>query len=201
MSGKRAKDYQGTYDRPELRERLKEEIKASDKGGRPGQWSARKSQLLVQEYEKQGGGYLGARTDEQRSLEHWTEQDWQTREGSAEATGEGEGGSTRRYLPKRAWELLSEEEKRATDRKKQQEGGQDRQFVPNTPAARAARAYVDRGDASGLSEAQLRRLTKGELYEQARALDIPGRSKMDRDELAAAIHEHHGSSRAGARVT
>ncbi len=28
----------------------------SDKGGKPGEWSARKSQLLVQEYEKQGGG-------------------------------------------------------------------------------------------------------------------------------------------------
>ena len=39
------------YTDPELRERLKEEIMQSDKGGEPGHWSARKSQLLVREYE------------------------------------------------------------------------------------------------------------------------------------------------------
>ncbi len=47
------------YAHPDLREEIKEEIKAPDKGGRPGQWSARKSQLLTQEYEKRGGGYKG----------------------------------------------------------------------------------------------------------------------------------------------
>ena len=49
-------DYEEKYTHPELREKIKEEIKASDKGGEKGQWSARKSQLLTQEYEKQGGG-------------------------------------------------------------------------------------------------------------------------------------------------
>ena len=44
------------YTDPELRERIKEEIKASDKGGKKGQWSARKSRLLAREYEKRGGG-------------------------------------------------------------------------------------------------------------------------------------------------
>jgi len=47
----------GNYTHPELREHLKQEIKAGDNGGPPGQWSARKSQLLVQEYEQRGGGY------------------------------------------------------------------------------------------------------------------------------------------------
>jgi hypothetical protein len=47
------------YTDPELREKIKEEIKASGKGSEPGQWSARKSQLLVKEYEKAGGGYRG----------------------------------------------------------------------------------------------------------------------------------------------
>ena len=32
---------------PGSREEIKEDIKQSDKGGRPGQWSARKSQLLA----------------------------------------------------------------------------------------------------------------------------------------------------------
>ena len=35
-------DYEEKYTHPELRERIKEEIKASSKGGKEGQWSARK---------------------------------------------------------------------------------------------------------------------------------------------------------------
>lgn len=65
-----SKKYEEKYTKPELREQLKEEIKASDKGGKPGQWSARKSQLLVQEYEKKGGGYKKSQKDQEaRSLE------------------------------------------------------------------------------------------------------------------------------------
>ena len=50
------------------------------KGGRPGQWSARKSQLLVQEYEKAGGGYRGKKTEKQKSLEKWGKEKWQTKD-------------------------------------------------------------------------------------------------------------------------
>jgi len=57
------------YTDSELREKIKEEIKASDKGGEPGQWSARKSQLLVKEYEKAGGGYKGEKDENQKYLE------------------------------------------------------------------------------------------------------------------------------------
>lgn len=32
--------------------------------------------------------------------------------------------------------------------------------------------------------------TKGELYDRARELDIPGRSKMNKSELVSALHEH-----------
>ena len=39
---------------PELWEEMKEELKASDKGSDPGEWSARKAQLAVQEYKKRG---------------------------------------------------------------------------------------------------------------------------------------------------
>jgi hypothetical protein len=45
------------YTKPALRKQLFEKIKASDKGGAPGQWSARKSQMLAREYKAQGGGY------------------------------------------------------------------------------------------------------------------------------------------------
>jgi hypothetical protein len=139
MSGKTADDYADDYTEPELRARLKEEIKASDRGGRPGQWSARKSQLLTSEYESQGGGYRheGERTASQQHLTEWTEQDWHTADGGARAR---EGDETARYLPDAAWELLSDEEKRATDRKKR---SGDAQHVANTEAAQQARKAAE----------------------------------------------------------
>jgi len=47
----------GNYTKPELRKRLFNKIKAGSKGGDPGEWSARKAQLLASEYKKAGGGY------------------------------------------------------------------------------------------------------------------------------------------------
>lgn len=47
----------GNYTKPELRKRLFNKIKAGTKGGDPGEWSARKAQLLAVEYKKAGGGY------------------------------------------------------------------------------------------------------------------------------------------------
>jgi hypothetical protein len=47
----------GNYTKPALRKRLFESIKAGSKGGKEGQWSARKAQLLATEYRKKGGGY------------------------------------------------------------------------------------------------------------------------------------------------
>jgi hypothetical protein len=47
----------GNYTKPGLRKRLFEEIKAGSKGGKPGQWSARKAQLLARRYKAAGGGY------------------------------------------------------------------------------------------------------------------------------------------------
>jgi hypothetical protein len=168
MSGKTADDYEGDYTEPELRARLKEEIKAGDRGGRPGQWSARKSQLLVAEYEKHGGGYRheGDRTESQRHLEQWTEQDWHSADGDAAARAED--GSTRRYLPDAAWQLLSAEERRATDRKKK--SGQE-QHVANTDAARQARTAAELID---MTAAEARR----------RVADLHGQSQLDRAEHA-----------------
>lgn len=47
----------GNYTKPEMRKRLFNKIKAGSKGGDPGEWSARKAQLLASEYKKAGGGY------------------------------------------------------------------------------------------------------------------------------------------------
>ena len=47
----------GNYTKPEMRKALFKQIKAGTKGGDPGEWSARKAQLLATEYKKKGGGY------------------------------------------------------------------------------------------------------------------------------------------------
>ena len=57
MANKSKVNEAGVYTKPTLRKQLFEKIKAGDKGGTPGQWSARKSQLLAREYKASGGGY------------------------------------------------------------------------------------------------------------------------------------------------
>ena len=47
----------GNYTKPGMRKYLFNKIKAGSKGGNPGQWSARKAQLLAVQYKKAGGGY------------------------------------------------------------------------------------------------------------------------------------------------
>ena len=47
----------GNYTKPGLRKRIFNRIKAGGKGGAPGQWSARKAQMMASAYKKAGGGY------------------------------------------------------------------------------------------------------------------------------------------------
>ena len=49
----------GNYTKPIMRKALFNRIKAGGKGGRPGQWSARKAQMLAKQYKAKGGGYRG----------------------------------------------------------------------------------------------------------------------------------------------
>ena len=124
------------YSKPELRERLKEKVKAGDKGGQPGQWSARKAQLLASEYKKAGGDYKeGGPTENQEHLKSWTKEKWQTQDGKKAQQGK----TTARYLPKKAWDKLTSAEKKATDNKKKTSSRTGKQFVANTAAAKKAR--------------------------------------------------------------
>ena len=92
----------------------------------------------MQEYERRGGGYLKDEKDEDaKDLERWTKQDWQTVDGSAYAD---DGEKMKRYLPAKAWDLLSDEEKKLAEKKKQSGDADGEQFVENTIAAKAARA-------------------------------------------------------------
>lgn len=47
----------GNYTKPTMRKALFERIKAGGKGGKPGQWSARKAQMVATQYKAKGGGY------------------------------------------------------------------------------------------------------------------------------------------------
>jgi len=47
----------GNYTKPGMRKRIFNRIKAGGKGGAPGQWSARKAQMLAKAYKAAGGGY------------------------------------------------------------------------------------------------------------------------------------------------
>ncbi|RJK93887.1 hypothetical protein D5H78_16010 [Vallicoccus soli] len=162
-----------------MRERLKAEITAGGKGGRAGQWSARKAQLLVQRYEAAGGGYTGPPRESQRHLEQWGDEHWRT-EDDAERARTDDGG-TKRYLPDAAWEELSPEQRESTERAKQEGTREGHQHVANPPAARRAarRARHDSAPWEGYDEqtvAQVRQaladldqraLTHVRDYEQA----------------------------------
>jgi UTP:GlnB (protein PII) uridylyltransferase len=68
------------YSKPELRERIKDRVMAGSKGGKPGQWSARKAQLVAQEYKETGGGYKGGKGEKQKALTKWGKEKWSTKD-------------------------------------------------------------------------------------------------------------------------
>jgi hypothetical protein len=57
MKSKSTVNKAGNYTKPTMRKALFNKIKAGTKGGDPGEWSARKAQLLAKEYKAKGGGY------------------------------------------------------------------------------------------------------------------------------------------------
>ncbi|KAK4866316.1 hypothetical protein LT330_008657 [Penicillium expansum] len=163
----------GKYSNPKLRDEIKKEVHDSDKGGKPGQWSARKvpstialisipwyhlvwililvqAQMMASEYKRRGGGYNTTKeegqTESQKHLDTWTNEEWQTKEGSG--TARQDDDSRKRYLPKKAWEKLNEEEKEQTEENKIDESQGGKQYVSNTTEAKEARRWAssDNGD-------------------------------------------------------
>jgi len=128
-----------SYTKPGLRERIKDRVMAGGKGGKPGQWSARKAQIVAQEYEQAGGGYTGGKTSAQKSLSKWTKEDWGTKSGKPSTQGSQATGE--RYLPKKARESLSSTEYAATTRAKREGTKSGKQFVkqPESVAKKTAK--------------------------------------------------------------
>lgn len=156
---------------PKLWERVKSEITAGDKGGDAGEWSARKAQMSVREYKRQGGGYdeSGPSQDE-TSLHEWTEEEWGTR------SGEESGDTGERYLPKGVRMLLTDDDYRRTTGKKRRDTADSEQFSDQPDDVADKIAHIrDHGP------------TMAMLDERARELEVEGRSNMDKDELLDAI--------------
>lgn len=107
--------------KPGLWKRIVAAVKAGTKGGRAGQWSARKAQLAVARYKKAGGGYKGAK-ESSNKLSKWTKQKWRTSDGKPSR-------GKKRYLPDAAWKALTPAEKRATNRAKSSGNKKGKQFV------------------------------------------------------------------------
>ena len=122
-----------------LWKRIVSSVKAGSKGGKAGQWSARKAQLATQRYKKAGGGYKGAKTKAQKSLTKWTKEKWGTKSGKNSTQGSKATGE--RYLPKKARESLSSKEYAATTRKKRADTKKGKQFSkqPKRVAKKTAR--------------------------------------------------------------
>ncbi|RAI04135.1 aspartate-semialdehyde dehydrogenase [Acuticoccus sediminis] len=159
---------------PKLWEDVKREITRSDKGGRAGEWSARKAQLAVSEYKRRGGGYVGPRSPD-NDLDRWTAEDWGTKSGKRSMdTGE-------RYLPRKAREALSDEEYRRTSAKKRRDSREGQQFSHQPDEIAAKTAKHRHGSALGGAP------SKSDLMQLARMLDISGRSRMDKDDLKDAV--------------
>jgi len=112
--------------------RIVSEVKASGKGGDPGEWSARKAQLATQKYKKSGGSYSGPKSE--TSLSKWTKEKWRTSD-STPSKGK------KRYLPDAAWKSLSAGEKAATNKAKAAGNKAGKQFVaqPKTIAKKVAK--------------------------------------------------------------
>jgi hypothetical protein len=126
------------YTKPELRKKLYSKIKKGTRGGDAGEWSARKAQLLAKEYKEQGGGYRKALGEEQKKLKKWSSQDWMT-SGTFENKKSGKSKEvksegSKRYLPKKAWEGLSESEKKKTNTAKSKGNKEGKQFVAQPKA-------------------------------------------------------------------
>jgi hypothetical protein len=94
--------------------RIVASVKAGGKGGRPGQWSARKAQLATARYKKAGGVYKGNKSSSNK-LSKWSKQKWDYVSKGDKKKPKSKRG---RYLPESVRKSLSPAEKAATNRKK-----------------------------------------------------------------------------------
>lgn len=162
---------------PALWDKVKHKVTEGDRGGKPGQWSARKAQLAVHDYKAEGGGYTGPKTEDNH-LHQWTEEHWGTK------SGEPSGETGERYLPEAARAHLTEAEYSKTTAKKRADTKAGKQFSAQ-PKEIARKTAQDRG--AGHAGGDLSALPRAELMARAKRANISGRSRMRKAELVRAL--------------
>lgn len=93
---------------PKLWKQIKEKWHNGSKGGKAGQWNARKAQLAVKEYKSKGGKYKTRRKSSKNSLVKWTKEDW----------GYINSKKGNRYLPLSVRKKLTDKEKKRENARK-----------------------------------------------------------------------------------
>lgn len=112
--------------------------KSKAKAKMGGKHSARAMQLATKYYKDSGGGYEGKKpTAKTNKLKKWGKEKWQTKDGAGDKAQQSDG-STKRYLPKKAWSKLTPKQKAATDAKKRTASKRGQKVTPNTKAAKSA---------------------------------------------------------------
>jgi len=112
--------------------------KSKAKAKMGGKHSARAMQLATKYYKDSGGSYEGKKPSAKTNkLKKWGKEKWQTKDGPGDKAKQSDG-STKRYLPKKAWGKLSSNEKNATDTKKRTASKRGQKVTPNTSRAKAA---------------------------------------------------------------
>ena len=139
---------------------------------------------MASEYKKRGGEYNTDKKDQddsQKNLSKWSEEDWQTKEGSGNA--KQADGTEKRYLPKKAWEDMNEEEKEQTDKKKLEESKEGKQFVGNTEKAKNARekANKDKSDEYDARKDEEKAQTNDKSDEQENGNQEEGNKNEEKD--------------------
>lgn len=135
------------------------------------------AQFMAQEYKKQGGTYTtdkeSGQDESQKNLSKWSEEEWQTKEGSG--TAKEDDGTRHRYLPKKAWEQMNDKEKEETDEKKQDASAEGQQFVGNTGKAKGARKNANEEEAQQFENKKAKQ-NKGKKTGNQTNGDAPRRS-------------------------
>lgn len=128
------------YTKPSLRATILASVKAGTEGGKAGQWSARKAQIVAQRYKKAGGRYSGPKTSAQSSLSKWSGEKWRTKSGKPSTVGPKATGE--RYLPSKAIKALSAKEYAKTTAAKREGTKAGKQFVKQPKSiAKKTRSY------------------------------------------------------------
>ena len=115
-----------TKKNPARWKRIVARIKAGTKGGKAGQWSARKAQLATAAYKKSGGTYSGPKK-KSNSLSKWSKEKWDYVSEKDRKDKKKPAKKKGRYLPKKVRESLSSSEKNKTNAAKKKANASGKQ--------------------------------------------------------------------------